>query len=323
MNSLIFNKKLVVSLIGINPLPAFITILNNYDADTELFLVYTEASQDNFGSKAVAENLKKVIEERINGINITLLKCDKSDNRKINGCINNLFNSIKNRMKKDDRVKLLLDYTSGTKAMSAVFAERVLNVNIEGLTTVISYVDDNQNVILEDSNTVGMSRFVRIRDAVKNLDISIGDVARIHGYKLEKKVKESVDDNGIRYIDSSDSAAFINDNGNRIIVNKVYLLDVKLVLGFESKYINKKESDNKLNKLKMELFEFKDKAEKLGGSRSIIIYKCRCSNKDGETLKKDIRSAYEYEMNRRFSIIPHDQQFVNEVKNIYRDEGGR
>lgn len=312
------NRRFIVSLIGTNPLPAFITILKNCHENTKLYLVHTEYSRNNIGSRIVAENLKRVLEKKLPGIDIDLVECDKSDTRKIIGCINNLFNCIEESMG-GSRGELILDYTSGTKAMSAIFAEKVLYANVENLNKYVSYVDDNQNIIMEDTNLVGESKAVQIRDVVRNLDISIEDVAEIHGYRLKKSMRECMDENNIRYIDGADSIVFVNNNGNSITADEVYLIDCKLAVCFKSKYLGKNEG---IGRLKMELFEFKDKAEKLGGNRSIILYQSDCSDEEKKLLSRYLKRDYEFEMEKRLYFVDKYESFRDRVKNVYLIEGG-
>ncbi|HHW70908.1 MAG TPA: hypothetical protein GX392_06190 [Clostridiales bacterium] len=308
-----------ISLIGTNPLPAFITLLKNSNKDTNIYLVHTKASRTNIGSEKVAKNLKEVVEERIPGANISLIPCDKSDAKDINQCINRLLKDIKKSMEKNKTYTLLLDYSSGTKAMSALFAERIFNANIEGLITIISYVDDNQKRILEDSKFVGKDRAPEIKNVVNNLDLSIEDITRIHGYRLEKELEEKIYKENIKYLESENQIVFINKNGSRTCVDEVYLLNGRLLLCFESKYLKKDEGSGVL---KMELFEIKDKADKLGGSRSGIIYKYNSNKCKEETLRKDVKSAYEFEMEDRLEFISADSSFKERIEDIYIDEGG-
>lgn len=307
-----------ISLIGTNPLPAFITLLKNSNKDTNIYLVHTKASRTNFGSEKIAKNLKEVVEERIPGANISLIPCDKSDAKDINQCINRLLKDIEESMEENKTYTLLLDYSSGTKAMSALFAERIFNADIEGLITIISYVDDNQKRILEDSKFVGKDRAPEIKNVINNLELYIEDITRIHGYRLEKKLEEKVYKENIKYLESENQIAFIN-NGSRICVDEVYLLNGRLLLCFESKYIGK---NKKSGVLKMELLEIKDKADKLGGSRSGIIYKYNSNKCKEETLRKDVKSAYEFEMEDRLEFISDDSSFKERIEDIYIDEGG-
>lgn len=307
-------KKYIVCLVGTNPLPAFITILKNYKVGTKVLLVHTEGSVNNIGSKVIAQNLKKVLEEKFQGIDIELLECDKSNMKKIDSFVNRLFRNIKKSIGDDCKAELLLDYTSGTKAMSAVISERVINSNIDGISTRISYVDDNQNIVLEDEGVGGESRIYQIRDVIKNCQISIKEVVNIYGYKIKEPIEEKIYEKDIKYLFSKEPIMFYNDIGNSIYIDEVYLLDGKLALCFKSKYLGERE---KVGKLKLELFEFKDKAEKLGGSRSIIVYQTDCSEVDERKLRKYLKRDYEFEMERRLEFVKENETFRDKILGIY------
>lgn len=53
----------IVSLVGKNPMPSFITALNYLECNPKIFLVHTEKSEgkENIGTKRVAENIKEVL----------------------------------------------------------------------------------------------------------------------------------------------------------------------------------------------------------------------------------------------------------------------
>lgn len=306
-----------ISLIGTNPLPAFITLLKNCNKNTSIYLVHTTVSKINFGTEEVAENLKEVIKERVPGVNISLIPCDKSDAKDISKCINRLFKDIKESMRENQKARLVLDYSSGTKAMSALFAEKIFNAHIEGLTTIISYVDDNQGKILEDSKFIGENRALEIGNVVNKLDMSIEEITKIHGYKIERGLEEKVYKGNVKYLESSASIVFVNKNGTRICADEVYLLNGRLLLCFKSKYLGKGTGT-----LKMELFEFKDRADKLGGNRSGIMYKSDCGEDKEETLRKDMQRAYEFEMKERLYFVPMNSNFRDRVEEIYINEGG-
>lgn len=307
-----------ISLIGTNPLPAFITLLKNCNKNTSIYLAHTTVSRTNFGTEEVAENLKEVIEERMPGVNISLIPCDKSDTKDISKCINRLFKDIKESMRKNQKARLVLDYSSGTKAMSALFTEKIFNAHIEGLTTIISYVDDNQGKILEDSKFIGENKALEIRNVVNKLDMSIEEITKIHGYKIERGFEEKVYKENVKYLESSDPIVFVNKNGTRICADEVYLLNGRLLLCFKSKYLGQ---GKRTGILKMELFEFKDRADKLGGNRSGIIYQSDCGREE-ETLRKDMQRAYEFEMKKRLYFVPMNSNFRDRVEELYINEGG-
>ena len=61
----------------------------------------------------------------------------------------------------------------------------------------------------------------------------------------------------------------------------------------------------------MELFWLKDVAEKLGGSRSGMVYRCDCDDNTKEGLKDDLRRDYEFDIKKRLKILDIDTSFAD------------
>ncbi|MDI6604245.1 MAG: hypothetical protein QME35_03760 [Thermoanaerobacteraceae bacterium] len=310
----------LICLIGTNPLPAFITILKNADKDTKIKLVYTEATENNIGSKNVAENLSEVVKEKISGINIEFIECDKSDTKKIENCAANLIDAIKKDIADGiscDRKRIVLDYSSGTKVMSALFTERFINLKDSIFTVTISYIgDDDKKIFIYNQEDSGES--IYIKKVLNKFNLSIEDITRIHGYSLkdknsQEKSLENTNDK-VKYLLNPE---FISSKETRIKVDEIYLLNGRLILCFKSKNKN-----NKKTEYKRELFRFKDIADKLSGNRSEIIYKCNCDEEMIYKLKKDIKSDYEYEIERRITFINENESFQDMVIKKYKNEGG-
>lgn len=306
-----------ISLIGTNPLPVLITVLKNCNKDTKIFLVHTVKSENNIGTEKVAHNLANVIFERIPEVDIKFLPCDKSDTRKIESCVNQLIEDIQ-KEELEHKKRLVLDYSSGTKAMSAIFAERLFNTKKYNLDIIISYVDDNTRKILEDSNNIGENKRFSIKDIVNSLNLSIEEIVKIHGYNFNNpELKEKVLKGNIKYIESKEPIIFINDMGNKISVDGIYLLNGRMIICFESQYRSKGKG-----KYKFELFQIKDISDKLGGNRSGIIYKSDCDEGMVSNLKKDLKRSYEYEMEERLNFIYINETFEEQIKKKYLEEGG-
>ncbi|HCJ58214.1 MAG TPA: hypothetical protein DHV55_13290 [Clostridiaceae bacterium] len=311
----------IISLLGTNPLPAFLSILKNSDANTKVFLVYTSKSQYNIGTKNIANNILIVLEEKIENIQIVPIECDKSDIKAIDGTINEIFNLIIEDMgvkvgnKKTE--KLVLDYSGATKVMSVIFCDRVLAKHIEGLDVVISYLDDNEETIIENTkNSIFTSR-PSIKKALLSTDINIQDITRIHGYSLQNLIHvkgcQTKGGSNIQYIipNGKISLAKKNSGENSISVDSLALKNGRLIIYYQSAY-----RQGKKDRYKRELFKVKDIAEKLGGSRSQFVYKCDCKEDVIEGLKKDIRRAYEYEMEKRLYILKDSESFVDYINMI-------
>ena len=306
-----------ISLIGTNPLPVLITVLKNCNKDTKIFLVHTVKSENNIGTEKVAHNLANVIFERIPEVDIKFLPCDKSDTRKIESCVNQLIEDIQ-KEELEHKKRLVLDYSSGTKAMTAIFTERLFNTKIYNLDIIISYVDDNTGQILEDSNNIVENKRFSTKDIANNLNLSIEEIVKIHGYNFNNpELKEKVLKGNIKYIESKEPIIFINDMGNKISVDGIYLLNGRMIICFESQYKGEGKA-----KYKFELFQIKDISDKLGGNRSGIIYKSDCDEGMVSNLEKDLKRSYEYEMEERLNFIYINETFEEQIKKKYLEEGG-
>lgn len=308
----------IVSLIGKNPLPSFITIFGHLESKPNVILVYTDETRSNIGTKRVAENIKEVLLKKDPEIKVLLESCDKSNPVKINRAVDRIIeriqNDTKNNEKNFEKGRILLDYSSGTKAMSAVFYDRVINYNFNDLYTSVSYVDDNEKKIIIFSKKQNVEKCITIEDVMAGKDISILDITRLHGYKLkDSSVVEKKCNSGIKYIKVNGKIKFVNSvTGNEIEVDEVALSKGSLVLCYDSADVKGK---------KFELFRIKYFANKLGGNRSKFIYRSNFLESEGKSektkLKKDIARVYEYDMEDRCYLIDEGENFKEFIENDF------
>lgn len=308
----------IVSLIGKNPVPSFISILGHLESNPNVILVYTEATKKNIGTKRVAENIKEVLLEKKPEIKVFLESCDKSNPEEINRAVERILKSIENDTKNNEKDfekgRILLDYSSGTKAMSAIFYDCVINYNSNDLCTSASYIDDNKGKVIVFSKKQNVEKCITIEDVMADKDISILDITRLHGYKLkDSSVVEKKCNSGIKYIKVNGKITFVNSvTGNEIEVDEVALSKGSLVLCFDSEDVKGK---------KFELFRIKYFANKLGGNRSKFIYRSNFLESEGKSektkLKKDIARAYEYDMEDRCYLIDEGENFKEFIENDF------
>ncbi|WP_051411175.1 hypothetical protein [Acetivibrio clariflavus] len=314
----------IVSLVGKNPMPSFITILNYLEYNPGVFLVYTRKSEENIGTKKVAENIRDVLMNKDSKLTIELKECDKSDPGEIDKVVKSIVEFIKEDVsqnkKHEEEVILFLDYSSGTKAMSAIFYEQIVNLEDDIIRTVVSYVDDRIIKLYSKTKKVNS---VKIEDVFKGKNISVEDIAKLHGYKISSNFR--VIDENLGYIQGVENEKIIFENGNneqKIKVNGVAFLPSRgnLVLCFDSKKKNYKEQ-------KLELFENKYFTNKLGGDKSIFIYRANfrksINNEDKDEIeryKKDLRNEivrlYDYEMRNRCYLIDKEESFEKCIRDL-------
>lgn len=303
----------IISLVGTNPLPAFISILKYSDVNTKIVLVHTPCLDDHIiGTEKIAKNLANVLKEKNKDFNISFYSCDKSDPKKIENFLNGIIKQIENdtlvnntRYKKK---KLVLDYTSGTKPMSAIFYSKVYNIYNENIETYVSYVNDNDGEILMSSKSEGFRRFF-VKDMFQKYDVHIEDITKMHGYDIKNQnVKLKIFNRGTKLLRAADNEQLklINENGREIDVDALALSNGRLIIFYISKV---KERGKK--EYKYELFALKDVAKKLGGDRSKIVYQSNCDESLREALLKDIKRDYEHDMNKRVKFIGLDESFEN------------
>lgn len=310
----------IISLIGKNPLPSFITILGHLDSNPNVILVFSEATKSNIGTKRVAENIKEVLLEKNPEIKVFLRSCDKSSPEEIESVVGKILTDIDNDAKNNDNIfergRVLLDYSSGTKAMSAIFYDRVINYNSNHLYTLVSYVDDKEEKIIIFSKKLNIEKSITIEDAIDGRNISIADITRLHGYKLKDPLVAEVKcDSGIKYIKANGKITFLNSiTGNVVEVDEVALSRASLILCFDS------ESQDAGGE-KFELFRIKYFANKIGGDRSKFIYRSNFINVKGENyktkLEKDVARAYEFDMRDRCYLIDEYENFKEFIENNF------
>lgn len=309
MNS---NVDYLVSLIGTNPMPSFITTLKNCNEKSKIYFVYTESSEINIGTKKVSENLANVLEDKISNIDIQFVKCDKSDTEKIGETATKILQEVKNHIDKDPykNKRLVLDYSSGTKVMSSIFYDRFKEFKLENCKVVPSYVNDIRGEIIDD-------KFTKVEEVVKDNNLGIEDITKIHGYKLKNKqsVKElkyeTSSGHYIYRLRAQEKVQFGKSSENLIEVDSVIMLKGRIYIYYVSKY-PKQDSDK--GKLKMELFLLKDMAEKLGGSRSRMIYKSNIKEKNIKALEKDLTRDYDFDMEKRLFILGKGEILEDKLK---------
>jgi hypothetical protein len=313
----------IVSLVGKNPMPSFITALNYLECNPKIFLVHTEKSEgkENIGTKRVAENIKEVLMKKNNQLTIELKGCDKSNLEKIAKVVNSIIDSVKKDLsenKKHEEIILLLDYSGGTKAMSAVFYERMINFKENIIYTVTSYIDDKIIKLYSKSKN---TENIKIKQVFKEPNISIEDITKLHGYKIKKysNFNKKVICGDICYFEGVDGSKIIFENGNKeqeVTVDGAAFLSLKgsIVFCFDSKIENDKRQQ------KFELFKIKYYANKLGGSKSIFLYRSRFINNKGEDYKEDLKNEivrfFDYEMRDRCHLINKNMSFEETIKII-------
>ncbi|HHD2587072.1 hypothetical protein P5F43_14520 [Clostridium perfringens] len=269
----------IVSLVGLSPVPNYISILNyiSKEEDNKIFLVYTSENSKAASSLKIAKTLERVIKEQHEKVDIVFIESNKSNFLKINESVNKIVEEIKKEDNKES--KLILDITGSTKANSAIFNNELKEAFLdeEEFLITISYLDNFSKQIQEfDLKRNKEKRVYNIDEIIERTKLSPKNILSLYNYDKYKSVF-SLDD------------------------IKVYLYGFNLLfykVTYKEKIKDKKE----------EIFELFNVAEKLGGRFTTIVYEAKSFYDD--SLKD--KSLEEKDYMQHFL-----QKFANEANSSY------
>ncbi len=284
----------IITLVGKNPLPSYYSILNYIRNNTKVLIIYTDEGEgETISSKAVSENIIKSIKNKNESIEFIAKSCHKSNFEKIRSLCQELFEDIV--LKSDyenlgnNRIRIVLDYTGGTKAMATTFYNFFHDINTNNYDKIdigASYVSSNKKEIyLSSLNPVKMQATYKIEDIIRRFEIVKEDIIKLHGYRLEQEDKNQV-------VIVSES-----DKNNEYTFNKVDLEDGNLRF-----YVNK--SIKKIKKLVDEYFKISDSIEKIGGTEALLTF-----------------NVQDYFINDEFASFQEAKnKFFRQLNNVYEKE---
>lgn len=267
-------KTYLILLVGLNPLPNYISALKNIDESTEVYLVYTKDSEENLGTEKIAFNLENLLMKRFNDrLIINMIDIDKSHPLKIDHCIDNrILKDIINKNEVGDEYKVILDYTGSTKILASKFYSKVKEFEIKNknqkLRVGYSYVD-------AASGDIKIKKAFLEEENYEEVILEVDEILELHGFFVDRKEEEKI---------------FVKDINNQIIeledlkVNKHYL-----ECTFNS--VNKANQKSNISNVKLDLFRSRDYSVKIGGEQAITILKTNISEADKIKLEKDFNSS--------------------------------
>lgn len=258
-------KKLnyYIALVGKNPLPIYISGLEFIDANTKVYLLYTK-EDCSASSEKVAKNIKaSLINKDIVEDSISLVSCDKSNFVEIESSLEEIYKNIQDNLDRFDDMNVYIDYTGGTKMMSAVtynyFKEKSSElgyINFFGI-----YVSSSaQRVFLNkleyyERITSETYCFSNIAEKMK---VDDNDIVSLHGFSLKNY------NNKIIAINNEDNTEIdcelINISLDNFTIETTFAIELEL----------NKNGKLKLGDLVGKYFKCKDISEKLGGSQCKI-----------------------------------------------------
>lgn len=175
-------------LVGTNPLPDFVVaeyLLNNNSSLREIFLLYSEETQLQRGTKAYADNLQKILMEHHGEKNLIFHEIPLADISSAQEIERDLKKKLAKKLKTASSVHL--NYTGGTKAMGIHVYRWFEGYSKEtNITATFSYLDARTFQIVTDSEG-------RITDDLRNhVKLNLNELLTLHGFKKEKVVTDEI-----------------------------------------------------------------------------------------------------------------------------------
>lgn len=275
-------KNYLIVLAGFNPLPNYISIMSNIKENqyNELFIVYTRDSENYLGTEKIAINLKRVIEKRLNNIEINSITIDKSDPRLIDEKIEEILNNISCKNEEWEEYSIILDYTGGTKILSSKFYSMLKEYQNEESTVnkLFNYVDAKRGKV-SNMNSSGVESIIN-----KDIILSPEEIIELHGFKIVEK--------------SQDKIKLIDQEDKDIEVSKLEVEESNLKCTFNFL------EDEKIGAAKLRIFKARDYTVRLGGDQAITVIKTVLVEKDRNILKKDFDRSIKNYVEDRLIIEP-------------------
>lgn len=294
----------IVSLVGLSPVPNYISVLNyvKREDDNKIFLVYTSENSKVASSLKIAKTLERVIKELCEKVEVVFVESDKSNFLKIHQSVNKIIHDINREDNK--RSNLILDITGSTKANSAIFNNELKEAFLhnEEFNITISYLDNFSKQIQEfDLKRNKEKRIYKIDEIIERTKLSPKNILSLYNY-------------------DTDNSTFSLDDIN------MYLYGFNLLFYKVTDKVRIKEK-------KEEVFELFNTAEKLGGRFTTIVYEAESfyddSLKDKSLQEKDYMKhflqKFENEANSSYSNrlvlkAKKDNSYLRIKNNKYTDD---
>lgn len=264
-----------ICIVGKNPLPNYISALSYCNSNTKIFLVYTDEKVSNLiSTKVVAQNIQHKLKEKFKYID--LKSCSKNDYLQIDKTMKEIFNSIFRDINKlgntcEEEINIILDYTGGTKIMSAIFYdyfEEDIKDNDKYISNNMylyaSYISNKSNKMKLYLEPIGDDSKKQCCTDIGDIKCTCKDILDLHGYYIEGDILGNDLESEIINIRNISRKGNHKHSGKKNSYNleklKIENFNLLCQFKFEPK------SDNVVKDLVHEYFLLKDIAEKLGGS---------------------------------------------------------
>lgn len=269
---------IIISLVGFNPIPNYVSILNYCRNNSKLFIIHSDKNET-VSSLEVAKNIEKVTLQRFEKAEATLIESSKSEFNSINKILNSVKEEILKiiNSSKQSKIEILLDITGSTKP-NAAFAYSILNSYFEQNDKVRfyqCYVSSEEEKIYQSGYE---NRIYSLKDLAKESKITKKEILNLHGYEEYKKINENIN-----------------------IIKNIVLENFTLIFHIES-------NKQRFREVKEDMFIALDIAERLGGSLSKILFEANSFINDGkkgiddeEKAQKDFIEMFQNGTNKRYT----------------------
>lgn len=233
-------KDIIILLIGLNPIPNYISILNYCKKDSMIFLVYSD-EKGNKTSMEFADKIECETKKRFQNVRINKVDISKNNFKIIYKEAEKIEREIKNEVQNTDHnLEVVLDITGSTKAISSIFYDVLSNSlsNENNINFSTSYIASEKEIIYERGF---YEKQYRVEELAEISGVTKEELLAIQGYESYK-----------------------NNSGIRLIKN-IGLKNFTLVFYMESKGV-------KRENIKKDMFLALDLADKLGGNLSEIVF---------------------------------------------------
>lgn len=179
------NFEHLVLLVGTNPLPNFVVadyFLKEIKSLRHIWLVHSEKTSDQAGTKEQAERLERAIKKRFKTHECLHFQLEKVAISDV-GVAQSIRNAVKNRIK-DINGDIHLNYTGGTKTMSTHVYSSLEQLFHDTFTS--SYLDARTCRLASDDGNI------LAKDLRKKTSVDFIEMITLHGFERKNKPSDFV-----------------------------------------------------------------------------------------------------------------------------------
>ncbi|TCS78937.1 hypothetical protein [Tepidibacillus fermentans] len=272
----------MIFIVGTNPLPNLIAADKFLDDHSQVFLIYTEGSDNIVGTNRIKDHIAKTLKKRRPNLTIQSFATDKSNPIEIKHTIDKIMLEIKKQGQSFKEKTIALNYTGGTKTMAALSYHQNKKYMKEIFKNdefyfLFSYVDGEIGKILYEFKQ--QYHADEINKMVDKYDRVLEDIVEIHGYELIHAEELET---------AQEYAQFQNVTVRNVEQPEMVIhFDEVYVHGYQLTCLRKDLQPASKNMLKFKIFQAKDHSEKIGGEQVRLFYICNYQDKNGNLMRTE------------------------------------